>query len=266
MDGFGYVGELPAELNRPVDGVLIFHGNPAPDDSSGGGLGVWTELQPGHGTGFSSNGRQNSYSDRFGVEQTFALRLRELDPNRNIALIKYSRGGTSIDAEAAREYGSWDPGYQDGVNQYDHFLSTISNAMATRDIDGDSFPDSLVPAGIVWMQGESDADCTEEIAFRYQDNLTTLMGLIRTALGADDIPVVIGRISNSGQVASGLVWEHMEIVRYAQAAYVESDSAAALVASTDDYGYSDPWHYDTEGYVDLGRRFAEAVLELGRER
>ena len=38
--------------------------------------------------------------------------------------------------------------------------------------------------------------------------------------------------------------------------------AAALVTATDNYGYSDPYHYNTPGYLDLGRRFAEALLNL----
>lgn len=265
MDGFGYVSELPADLNAPVPGVRIFHGNTVPDDSSGGGLGFWSELRPGHGTGFSSDGVENDYSERFGVEQTFALRLLELDPDAKIAILKYSRGGTSIDSAAAGGFGSWDPAYGggDGVNQYDHFLNTVGYAISVSDIDGDGKPDSLVPSGILWMQGESDAAFTEEVAAGYLDNLTQLMGLLRAAFHAtDELPIVIGRISDSGQDDDGLVWDYGDIVRAAQATFVESDVKAALVTSTDEYSYSDPWHYDTEGYIDLGRKFADAVVGL----
>ena len=266
MDGYGSISELPAELNVPVSGVWIFHGNTVADDSTGGGRGIWTDLRPGHGVGFSSDGVENAYSERFGVEQTFAMRLRELDPEANIAIIKYSRGGTSIDSAAAGGSGSWDPNYGggDGVNQYDHFLSAVRQAISVSDIDGDGTPDNLVPAGILWMQGESDAAYTEEIAAHYLGNLTQLMGLFRTAFQVDDLPVVIGRISDSGQDESGKVWDHGDIIREAQAAFVESDVAAALVTSTDDYSYSDPYHYDTAGYIDLGRKFADAVVGIGR--
>lgn len=266
MDGYGFVSELPTELNGRVPGVRIFHGNTVPDDSLGGGAGLWSELRPGHGVGFSSDGMENFYSERFGIEVTFARQLRQLNPEANIAIIKYSRGGTSIDAAAAGGSGSWDPDYGDGdgVNQYDHFMATVLNATTVSDINGDGAPDTLVPAGIIWMQGESDAAFTKEIAKRYLSNLTQLVGLIRAAFHGEELPVVIGRISDSGQDEDGLVWDFGDIVREAEAEFVESDGSAALVTSTDDYSYSDPWHYDTAGYIDLGRKFAEAVAGIER--
>lgn len=264
MDGYGYVRDLPASLRAPMPDVMIFHGNTVPDDSAGGGRGVWWALQPGHGVGFASDGTDNTYSDRFGVELTFAQRMRQLDPEAHVAIVKYSRGGTSIAIEAAGNFGCWDPDYGDrqGVNQYDHFLATLRSAMAVQDLDGDGVADRLVPAGIVWMQGESDGASSLEVAFAYAANLTRLMHLIRAALRVDDLPVVIGRISDSGQDADGLVWNHGDVIRAAQAAFVEQDPAAALVTSTDAYGYSDPWHYDSAGYLDLGRKFAEALVAL----
>lgn len=268
MDGYGYISELPENLAVTMDDVYIFHGNSAADDAGNGGMGIWAPLKPGHGAGFSSDSIINNYSDRFGIEITFASRLRELDPSSGIALLKYSRGGTSIDVEAAGGAGSWDPDYLDGegINQYDHFLSSLKNAMRNRDIDGDGKDDILIPSGIIWMQGESDGAVSGEIAGRYYDNLSGLMQLVREALGADDIPVVIGRISDSGNNPSGKVWEWGEIIRDAQKRFADSDPDAGLVTSTDSYGYSDPWHYNSAGYIDLGRQFADMVDSLSNRR
>jgi len=266
MDGYGMVADLPGDIVSATGDVYIYHGNPARDDSEVDGRGQWSLLQPGHGVGFSFDSTGNNYSDRFGVEMTFASELKLLDPGAKIAIIKYSLGGTSIDEEAAANFGSWDPQYRDGegINQYDHFLATVSNALSSRDIDGDGRPDRLIPSGIIWMQGESDGNVTEEIALRYYDNLVELMELIRDALGDPEIPVVIGRISDSGNDPSGIVWDFGDIIREAQERYAENDTNAGLVTSTDNYSYSDPWHYDSEGYIDLGRQFAIVVDSLNR--
>jgi hypothetical protein len=264
MDGYGYVNELPETYQPPFENVMIFHGNTSPDGAKVDGYGMWTKLQPGHGVGFKSDGAKNTYSDRFGVELSFSKRMSALQPNTNIAIIKYSRGGTSIDIAAAGEFGCWDPDFVagNGINQYDHFLATIRHALSTEDIDNDGEKDTLIPAGILWMQGESDAAHSIDIAKRYQGNLKRLMDLIRAALLSDDLPVVIGRISDSGQDEDGRVWDHGTIVREMQSRYVQDDGYAALVTSTDQYGYSDPWHYDSKGYLDLGLQSANAVHNL----
>ena len=112
---------------------------------------------------------------------------------QKIAIIKYSHGGTSIDS--IQKVASWDPDYNGdkdkmGINQYDFFLSTMHNAYAISDIDGDGHSDRLIPSGLVWMQGESDALHTEEVALRYYTNLKRLMDHIRAVLHKDDLPVV----------------------------------------------------------------------------
>ncbi|MHC4945268.1 MAG: sialate O-acetylesterase, partial [Planctomycetota bacterium] len=105
MDGFGTVSEMPEALNAPVEGVVIFHGNMAPDGVPADGRGIWAPLKPGHGYGYQSDGKTAFYSKRFGVELTFSHRLSELRPDISIAIIKYSRGGTSIDQEAGGPAG-----------------------------------------------------------------------------------------------------------------------------------------------------------------
>jgi len=265
MDGHGYNKDLPNELLKTNEEVWIFHGNPVSDDLPDGGLGLWEPLMPGHGAGFSSDGKSNKLSDRFGIELTLARRLQELNKGERIALVKYSRGGSSIDSLAAGVFGCWDPDFHGstGMNQYDFFLRTVRQAMGSRDVNGDGRTDILVPAGIVWMQGESDASYTEEIAGAYYANLKRLMDLIRAAFHTDDLPVVIGKISDSwNDKVDSKVWNHGELVQYAQEKYARKDGSAAIVRSTRYYKYSDPWHYDSEGYMDLGKQFAEALYKL----
>ena len=263
MDGYGYVEELPAGLRQPVQRVMIFTGHTAEDDMPNGGKGLWEPLRPGHGTGFQSDGKTNRLSDRFGPELTFGATLAALAPDQKIALVKYSRGGSGLAADIG--FGSWDPDYirNGGINQYDHALTTIRNAMAQSDIDGDGVADRLVPAGIVWMQGETDANASQETADAYQANLKRMMNLLRAALRVDDLPVVIGKITDSGMDGDGAMMNYIATVHDAQKNFVAADPCAKWVTVIDEFRHSDDhWHYDTDGYVRMGAAFADAAAEL----
>ena len=279
MVGFGKRAELDTKFHAPVEGVMIFQGRQGMDqrDTNRGGRGMWSTLRPGHGNWFYTDGKRISFHREgiFGPELFFGIRIQQLYPDRNIALIKYARNGTSIAVEAAGKWGCWYPDYTkgNGINQWDHALATIKNARAIQDIDGDDEPDKFIPAGIVWMQGESDAQKTEAVAKSYSANLKAVMDAIRKEFGAD-VPVAIGRISNSSDAkAKGLsvggrefTWRHGEILRAQQAAFVEQDASAALVTSTDNYGYSDGFHYNSAGFKDLGIQFAEAIKKLSEAK
>ncbi len=265
MEGFGSNRELSEQDQRPIEHAWIFQSTPMTDQQPALGLGKWSPVQPGHGTGFTSDGKSNQRSDRFGVELSFARALRERRPDRKVAIIKYARNGSSIDQRAAGNWGCWEPDFEAAQgehrdkNQYDQCLATIESALSVGDIDGDGTQDRLIPAGILWMQGESDAMYGEEVAREYPKNLKRLMDLLRAALRRDDLPVAIGRISDSKKGTAESTWKYGELVRQGQAEFVDSDGYAKLVTQTDEYKYSDPWHYDSQGYIELGKRFAEAI-------
>jgi len=264
MDGFGYSKDLSASYQGDMKDCWIFTGNPAPDGDNSGGLGRWEVLRPGHGVGFSSDGKISRYSERFGIELSFASALKRQYPSKKIALIKYSRGGTSIDSLAAADFGCWDADFRGkgGINQYDHFLTTIRHANAERDINMDGKDDIIISCGILWMQGESDATISEQVARNYSAGLKKTIDLIRAALHTDDLPVVIGRISDSRRNAAQKVWAYGELIQYAQEQFVKNDHRAAIVRDTEWYKYSDPWHYDSEGYLKLGEAFAREMVKL----
>lgn len=264
MDGFGFTTELPNELLQTQSSVRIYAGNSAANGEDGGGLGIWAPLTPGFGTGFHSDGVSNALSERFGPELSFAARLKHHDPDRNIALIKYSRGGTSL-ALGASGYGDWAPDYVagNGRNSYDNALTTIAGAFSDIDIDGDGRPDRLIPRGIIWMQGESDAVAADAAA-AYQANLTDMIERLRAALRVDDLPVVIGQIKDSGDSPETRVMPHSPEVIATQRRYVAADDCAALVIVTEGFNFlpGDGWHYRSENYIELGQAFADAVLKL----
>ena len=274
MDGYGLVEDLTPEQRAVVPGARIFLGQVRNDFEPAEGVGFWSDLTPGLGAGSRTDGESITPAARFGPELSFARRLRELRPDERVAIIKYAKGGSSIDDRVA-DWGTWDPHdtrgegasppeQNAGVNQYDHALATIRRAMRVvdngGDIDGDGTPDELIPAGIVWMQGETDAT-NPQTAGDYDDNMTELIGLLRAAMWSGDLPFVMGRISDSKLNAGEAepVWTHGDIVRAAQAEVSLLDPNVELVTSTDAYGYSDFAHYDAAGYLDLGEKFAEAM-------
>lgn len=262
MEGFGFVRDLPAGLSQPMQDVYIFDGRRGGDGESGLGIGKWEQLRPGHGTDFSTDGKQNKLSERFGPELTFAKRMRELYPGEKIAIVKYARNGSGIDSLATGPFGCWEPEYKGKPNQWDFFLKTLEGSRAARDINGDGKPDTLVPSGILWMQGEADASFTEEIAYEYYENLSHLIGKMRDVLGNKELPVVIGKISDSGQNEIGMMMKFGDVVRAMQEKFAASDPNAAIVRNTLKYSYSDAWHYDSAGYLDFGTRFAEEMSKL----
>ncbi len=260
--GYGYENELPDALKGEQD-VMIFHGNGVFDNKSGGGLGHWSKLKPGHGAGFKVDGKTNHYSNRFGAELSFAATLSKQFPNKKIALIKYAVGGTGLHLKSG--YGNWSPEFRegDGNNQYDFALNTIKNAFSTSDIDGDGEIDTLMPAGIIWMQGEADAHTSEASANAYFNNLTRLMGLLRAALRKDDIPVILGKITDS-ELGEDDIMPYIKRIHLAQQQFVEQDICAGYMTQSDTYPYSekDVWHYLSEGFVRMGEDFAKVYVKL----
>ncbi len=266
MDGYGFNEELPAEARVASDRVMIFTGQLAFDNETHGGVGNWQSLAPGFGTGFRTDGSENTLSDRFGPELLFGQTLAASDADANIAIVKYAAGGTGLALGVG--YGNWHPDFDDGLglNQYDNALTTLREAFFVSDIDGDGVDDRLVPAGIVWMQGEADAGASQAAADAYLANLTRMMGLLRAAMRVDDLPVVIGKITDSGMAEDGTVMDYIGTVQDAQQAFVDNDDCAAYVTVTDELGYLDAaWHYDSDGFVRLGKAFADAMMALEEE-
>ena len=96
----------------------------------------------------------------------------------------------------------------------------------------------------------------------YRQNLKRMMDLFRAALRTDDLPVVLGRIVDSGRDDDGLLMDYSPVVQAAQADYAAGDRCAALVDISAGIGWSDDWHYDSASYLRLGAAFAEAMHSL----
>lgn len=221
MDGRSSVKDLPPELAKPSDRHIIFYQNP--DGSSQ----VWKPLAPGFGRAY-------------GPELSFAAALEASSPGVRIALIKASKGNTSLKRE-------WNPakeflGVQDRSGRcYRAMIDAINRSVAQ------------LPAGkhrlrgVVWHQGESDGG---DSPAKYEGKLTQLITRLREDLRAPALPFIIGELRPSLR----------KNITPAQQAVVAKVPGCAFVPSDGLTG--DSLHFDGKAQVILGQRYAEAVAKL----
>jgi len=262
MDGEGIVGELPKRLDKIFENAWIYSPNRRDDQQPVDNRGFWEALRPGHGFGYSTDGSRGFHSGKFGPELSFASKLLENRPEHKVLIYKYAKGGSSIHPDAATDWGCWDPEYNRGncINQWIHFQYHLHRAIETAEREFGR----IVPAGIVWHQGESDASHTRTIANSYHKNLSVLMNRMRDELHDASLPIVIGQISDSmmGRGKRKHTFPFGDVVKTAQREFAENDDHAAIVAAPEGHGFSDAWHYDSETYIELGKRFANAMMDL----
>lgn len=170
-----------------------------------------------------------------------------------------------LDAESSqpirRWYKKWKP--KDGNEPkatgdlYDRLLTKVSMAIKGKEVQAVTF---------IWMQGEQDAN--EQHGEVYAASLKGLLEQFSNDLERNDINFVIGRISDFD--LENKQYPHWTLVRKAQVEVAEADPYGAWV-DTDDLNdgksrtgkeITNDLHYSAEGYITLGRRFAEKAIYL----
>ncbi|MBN1394552.1 MAG: hypothetical protein JW959_05985 [Pirellulales bacterium] len=210
---------MPAPYNVAQPDVQFWYNN------------AWTDLRPGFGY----------QSTEFGPEVTFGYRLNELFPDDDIYLVKYAVSGANLAVD-------WNPG---GGTCYNTFKSTVNAALQNLSNNG---RDPVV-AGMIWMQGESDAH-NSTYAPLYGTNLASLINTVRSDFSAPEMQFVVGRITN---VYAWGTEADMALVRTAQEAVPGIVGDASWI-NTDDLQVVYTGHYGTEGQVNLGIRFANEFI------
>ena len=226
MDGYGYVTGLPPSLQISQDDVSIYwSGRPQ-----------WSALAP------SSYGTLYYGTEYFGPEVTFGRRMADERPDETIALIKYAIGGTDLAV-------CWNPGAEASDPSmgdcYSGWLSTVRDGL-------EAMEDEYEVAGMIWMQGESDA-YSQDYAAAYADNLRHLIDRVREDVSADEMPFAMG-------IIDCIDCPYREVVRAAQAE-VAAESELVMAVETEDLPQNiDNIHFDGSGMRTLGERLAGALL------
>jgi hypothetical protein len=191
----------------------------------------------------------------FGAEVTFAERIRAARTGRNVAMIKYTQGGTGLGTAAAP--GAWDPAagrtynigsFANAGHCYRGLLDLVRDSLGELERQGHE----VELRGMLWHQGENDSGLGTTV---YKERLLGFIAAIREDLGNPELPFVIGELiqSQSGYAA----------VRAAQKQAAAETPRTAFVSAVGLQGDSTAIHFDTTGQMELGRRYAEAMLRFG---
>ena len=201
------------------------------------------------------NGEPTSFAaqPQFGPEVSFTHELANAWPGEPIIVIKFAVGGTSLLA--------WAPEWRQALarrtrneNQgplYQRLMGYIASA--------EIGPRPRL-AAVLWMQGERDARYPL-VGWRYRSNLTTLVERLRQDLESPTLPFIYGQVN-----PPMLRYPGFAIVRKAQAEAERTIPFATMVSTDGVSKHDDDLHYDSEGQLELGRRFARAYLELEGRR
>lgn len=188
---------------------------------------TWVTLRPGGG-------------QQFGPEVAFGRTVADALPSHNLALIKSYYGGTNLS-------NHWNPpsGFA-----YVIFKNTVTAALADLTTAGHTY----TITGMLWTQGESDANGTRTTA-QYEADLNELIADVRTNYGTN-LPFFISRLSDM-QTHSSLTAKDDIIL--AQENVAAADPYAYLI-DTDGFSMADSLHFDTHGQVALGTAFGESYI------
>ncbi|MEI7955710.1 MAG: sialate O-acetylesterase [Verrucomicrobiota bacterium] len=238
MDGRGakrdLVGDL-AQWARPQPQVLINFragGLHRPLTLSNG----FKPLAPGYsGTPGAKQGGLPSAT--FGPEVSLGAVLAEGLPGKNVALIKCAEGGTNL-------LKDWAPGEKGKL--YEQFIGFVGQALKDLQARGDT----CTLRGMAWHQGEGDASLPAD---KYHVLLTEFIQRVRADLNARDLPFVIGEVYDNGR---------RDTVRESQRATSLTVPHTALASAQGLKTSDNGTHFDAASQIELGKRFAQAMLPL----
>lgn len=251
--------ELDTKLSN-VSNILFWPGSNARKEFSG----RWIKLRPGV-SGISGSPPYNEGC--FGPEIGFAMKIAEAIPGEEIAIIKFAEGATGI--ARSSDYNDYIPalqGFDDkGINfhppvgsikagqLYIDLIQNINAALSALKKEGRNYKIS----GFLWMQGEHEAGISKTMAGDYEDLLKLLSKSVRKDLDTQDLPFIIGEINSH-------TWAFGDLARQRQVSFCLGDGHAALVKTVDlpRNGVGDKAHFDADGMITLGERFAKAMLKF----
>jgi len=153
-----------------------------------------------------------------------------------IVLVPTAVGSTNI--------AKWSPGKE----LYDNAL--VQTQSALKNIPGARL------AAVLWAQGESDSS-SSKTAKKYKKKFEALVSQFRKDLG-QDMPWLVAELSDNLQSCTAMKATHWEKINDA----FKTCSVPIEIVKTNGFTTIDTLHYDSKSQRELGKRFAQAFLNL----
>jgi len=240
------IADPPGFQATVADRNTLFTGAPVLEGAASEDYCPWGEVR-GH------RARTPRYGDRLvhGPEVGFTRRLYDAGV-RDVAIVKVW-GNFSRDAK------SWP--WAEGGAMHRPWQQFVAERLGELKGRGREYR----VRGFVWHQGIDDG-IHARLAPQYQENLTSLIGVLRKRYAKRDTPFVLARSTNSPiarRITGSGDSDPMAVVRRAQVAVGETVPHAACI-NVDDLPNVVEHHFSAESQLVIGRRFAEAWLKEDR--
>ena len=176
-----------------------------------------------------STHRKNVNQQRIGPGYGFSLRIQKALPEKQIGLVVQARGGTSIDL------------WKRGNELYDN---AVKKALQAKE--------SGTLKAVLWHQGESDNGSADT----YLEKLIVLITSLREDLGLDSLPFIAGQllnISSKYDPINSIITDLTGLVPHTGVVLTDGTMGS----------FDGGTHFDRNGQLELGTRYAEKVLLMG---
>jgi hypothetical protein len=110
--------------------------------------------------------------------------------------------------------------------------------------------------GVLWHQGESDANATGIMAYR--ENLRTLFAKMRKETGEKRLPILMGELGYFSKTSN----EQFMNINVVMHQYASTDNRSLVVGAKGLDHKGDNLHFNSVGQRELGRRYAFAFAEV----
>jgi len=177
--------------------------------------------------------KQNLYSP----VSVFAQNMKAQNPQASIGIISNAVGGTTVN--------QWQKG-----NSSSYYFETVRRTKEAMKYG--------TLKGILWHQGEGNA--WEHGVDGYMNSLKTLVADLKTDLGIEDLPFIVGGISTDMDVQNGTTY--YEQINSILETVQKEIPYTAFVSSQGLHTLGDNLHFDTASQKELGQRYAESMLEI----